>query len=320
MTASGAGLVLSLPGQAEIALVGVAEGRFETKDGDTRLDFGGRGGLVEWASLNRSGEVTSLSVITADPKPLKAATRPVEAQAFRDAPRPWPSFRGDRASGNGDGQGAPLDWSVAAGRNLRFKTALPGIALSSPIVWGDRIFVTAAVSGSGDKTFRTGLYGDGTSVDDDLRALVPALRPRREDGRDRLGSRGLPRAPTGEAPPEVEPVQRHPRHRRQARGRALRQRGPARGLRLRGQAALETRHRHPRLQRSPVGDGRMGPRELARPLRRPRASSRGTAARTRSSPPIAPSDRRGGVAGGARRALDLGHPERAARGRRATSS
>jgi outer membrane protein assembly factor BamB len=167
VTVSGAGLVLSLPGQAGIALVGVALDRFETKDGDTRLDFGGRGGLVEGARLNRGGEITSLSVITADPKPLKAATRPVETQAFRDAPRPWPSFRGTDASGNGDGQGAPLTWNVSAGQNIRFRTAVPGISLSSPIIWGDRIFVTSAVSGSGDKTFRTGLYGDGTSVDDD---------------------------------------------------------------------------------------------------------------------------------------------------------
>jgi outer membrane protein assembly factor BamB len=160
------GLVLSLPGQAEIVLRPVAEDRFETSDGSTRLVFGGRAGLVEGAELNRGGEVANLGVITADPKPLKAATGAADAEAPREASRPWPSFRGTDASGNGDGQGVPLTWNVSAGRNIRFKTALPGIALSSPIIWGDRIFVTSAVSGSGDKTFRTGLYGDGTSVDD----------------------------------------------------------------------------------------------------------------------------------------------------------
>ena len=166
VTVGGEGLILSLPGQADIVLLAVAEDRFLTRDGDTRLVFGGRGGLVEGAELNRSGEVTRLSVITADPKPLKTATGSKDAPAPREAPRPWPSFRGTDASGNGDGQGAPLTWNVGADQNIRFRTAIPGIALSSPIIWGDRVFVTSAVSGSGDKTFRTGLYGDGTSVDD----------------------------------------------------------------------------------------------------------------------------------------------------------
>jgi outer membrane protein assembly factor BamB len=167
VTVADDGLRLRLPGQAEIAFAAVAEDRFLTSDGEARLVFGGRGGLVEGAELNRAGEVTQLGVITADPKPLKAASGPVETEAPRDAPRPWPSFRGTDASGNGDGQGVPLRWNLSAGQNIRFRTALPGIALSSPIIWGDRIFVTSAVSGSGDKTFRTGLYGDGTSVADD---------------------------------------------------------------------------------------------------------------------------------------------------------
>ena len=160
------GLTLSLPGEPELALAAVAEDRFETKDGETRVVFGGRGGLVEGAEVNRRGEVFGLGVITTDPKPLKAAAAPAGEAAPREAPRPWPSFRGTDASGNGDGQGAPLSWNVAAGQNVRFRTAVPGIALSSPIVWGDRIFVTSAVSAASDQTFRTGLYGDGTSVND----------------------------------------------------------------------------------------------------------------------------------------------------------
>jgi hypothetical protein len=160
-------LVLVAPGQPELALRPVAEDRFENAAGDVGVAFGGRAGLVERMLINRGGEVTNWSVVTSDPTPLRAAASPAAgSRAVRAAAKPWPQFRGLRASGIGDGQGAPLEWSVAAGRNLRFKTPLPGVANSSPIVWGDRIFVTAAVSASGDKTFRTGLYGDGTSVDD----------------------------------------------------------------------------------------------------------------------------------------------------------
>jgi outer membrane protein assembly factor BamB len=118
--------------------------------------------------LNVRGEVSNWSLVVSNPQPLPSAA-PAAAEAAaapRQAARPWPGFRGPQASGIGDGQGAPATWSLATRENVRFKTPLPGLAVSSPIVWGDAVFVTSAVSASGDKTFRTGLYGDGTSVDD----------------------------------------------------------------------------------------------------------------------------------------------------------
>jgi outer membrane protein assembly factor BamB len=91
------------------------------------------------------------------------------ALASADNEGHWPSFRGPFASGVADGQDLPLRWNAASGRNIRWKIPIPGIANSSPVVWGDRIFVTTAVSGGGDTTFRTGLYGDVGSVDDATR-------------------------------------------------------------------------------------------------------------------------------------------------------
>jgi hypothetical protein len=41
-----------------------------------------------------------------------------------------------------------------SGKNIKWKTPIPGIANSSPIVWGNRIFVTTAVSKSGDSRSR----------------------------------------------------------------------------------------------------------------------------------------------------------------------
>lgn len=164
------GVGIAFPGQAETVLAAVAEDRFDSADGNLSVVFGGRGGLVEWARVNRGGELSFLGVVTSDPTPVRTAAAPgAEAKPETvpmSAPRPWPQFRGPHASGIGDGQGAPAAWSVATGEGVRFKTPIPGIGLSSPIVWGDRIFVTTAVSGRGDVTFRTGLYGDGTSVDD----------------------------------------------------------------------------------------------------------------------------------------------------------
>jgi outer membrane protein assembly factor BamB len=84
----------------------------------------------------------------------------------RTPPRNWPSFRGEAAAGNGDGQGALAEWDVSSGKGIKWKTPIPGIANASPIVWGDRVLVTTAVSKAGDNTFRTGLYGDVKPVDD----------------------------------------------------------------------------------------------------------------------------------------------------------
>jgi outer membrane protein assembly factor BamB len=57
----------------------------------------------------------------------------------------WPSFRGPAAKGVADDQGLPADWDVKAGRNVRWTAEVPGVGHSSPIVWGDRVFVTTAV-------------------------------------------------------------------------------------------------------------------------------------------------------------------------------
>jgi len=57
----------------------------------------------------------------------------------------WPSFRGPGARGVADGQGLPLDWDVKTGRGVRWQAEIPGVGHSSPIVWGDRVFVTTAV-------------------------------------------------------------------------------------------------------------------------------------------------------------------------------
>ena len=59
----------------------------------------------------------------------------------------WPGYRGPRGSGISSEAGVPLSCSET--ENLVWKTELPGPGSSSPIVWGDRVFVTA-YSGYGD--------------------------------------------------------------------------------------------------------------------------------------------------------------------------
>ncbi len=78
----------------------------------------------------------------------------------------WPSFRGRDASGVADDQRLPDTWDGATGKNVLWRTPIPGLAHSSPIVWGDTVFVTSAISSRKDATFKPGLYGDGDASDD----------------------------------------------------------------------------------------------------------------------------------------------------------
>ena len=58
----------------------------------------------------------------------------------------WPQFRGPAASGVVEGQPAAVNWNTAKAVNVRWKTAVPGLAHSSPVVWGNKIFVTTAIT------------------------------------------------------------------------------------------------------------------------------------------------------------------------------
>jgi outer membrane protein assembly factor BamB len=78
----------------------------------------------------------------------------------------WPSFRGPNASGVADGQALPDQWDAKTGQNILWRTPIPGLAHSSPVVWGDRVFVTSAISSRAGATFKPGLYGDGDASDD----------------------------------------------------------------------------------------------------------------------------------------------------------
>lgn len=57
----------------------------------------------------------------------------------------WPQFRGPTGQGHSTETGLPLHWS--ASENVVWKTAVPGESWSSPIIWGERVFVTTAKDG-----------------------------------------------------------------------------------------------------------------------------------------------------------------------------
>jgi outer membrane protein assembly factor BamB len=61
----------------------------------------------------------------------------------------WPVWRGPRGDGTSHETGLPLTWSAT--ENIRWKTPIPGKGHSSPVVWGDRVFVTTCLEDRGDR-------------------------------------------------------------------------------------------------------------------------------------------------------------------------
>src|SRR5262249_38928676 len=57
-------------------------------------------------------------------------------------------------------------WDGEKGTNIQWRVNIPGLAHSSPVVWGDRVFLTTAVSSRGGEGFKPGLYGEGTASED----------------------------------------------------------------------------------------------------------------------------------------------------------
>jgi outer membrane protein assembly factor BamB len=57
----------------------------------------------------------------------------------------WPQWRGPLATGAAPHAEPPVVWSERDGTNIRWKTPIPGRGHSTPIVWGDRVFLTTAI-------------------------------------------------------------------------------------------------------------------------------------------------------------------------------
>jgi outer membrane protein assembly factor BamB len=84
--------------------------------------------------------------------------------------RNWPQFRGWMSRGVGSSTSSdrsaalPDTWDGESMENIAWKCPIPGLGTSSPIVWGDQVFITTAIRDGDTQGFRVGPYGDVESV------------------------------------------------------------------------------------------------------------------------------------------------------------
>jgi outer membrane protein assembly factor BamB len=82
------------------------------------------------------------------------------------ADRQWPSYRGYMSSGVLDNARLPESFDVSNLVNIRWRILIPGLGLSSPVIWDNRLFITTAISKEDRDGLKPGIYGDGMPVAD----------------------------------------------------------------------------------------------------------------------------------------------------------
>jgi outer membrane protein assembly factor BamB len=53
----------------------------------------------------------------------------------------WPGWRGPRGDGSSISQSLPLEWDGTTGKNILWKTPLPGTGHASPVIWENHVFI-----------------------------------------------------------------------------------------------------------------------------------------------------------------------------------
>jgi outer membrane protein assembly factor BamB len=94
----------------------------------------------------------------------------------------WPQFRGKDAAGVADTSRLPTRWSTT--ENVAWTAEIPGRGWSSPIVWGDRVYLTTAVNSGPFKAASTGIYGNDYAAELQKQGLSDEEILKRVTGRD----------------------------------------------------------------------------------------------------------------------------------------
>ena len=108
----------------------------------------------------------------------------------------WPQFRGPSASGILNGADLPVNWDLESGKNIRWKRFIPGLGHSCPVIWENKVFLTTAISGSGENSVKVGLYGNIDDVDDESVHKFKVYCIDRESGKllwERMAHKGVPK-------------------------------------------------------------------------------------------------------------------------------
>ena len=96
------------------------------------------------------GALTFIEPVVVTPPLAAGSQHTSNARATDDARGNWPQFRGPHSNPVSENRNLPVTWSKT--ENVEWVADVPGVGWSSPVVWGTRVFMTAATSDRPQKT------------------------------------------------------------------------------------------------------------------------------------------------------------------------
>ncbi len=109
----------------------------------------------------------------------------------------WPSFRGPQGCGFIENVTTPEKWSLDSTKHIKWKTPVPGLGHSCPIIWNDYLFVTTAANKTNSESLKVGLYGDIDEANDSIEHEFKVYCLDKNSGKiiwERVARKGIPRS------------------------------------------------------------------------------------------------------------------------------
>lgn len=85
--------------------------------------------------------------------------------AIAQAGENWPAWRGPTGDGRSDSKNLPVEWSLETGKNITWKAELPSWSGGTPVIWGERIFITSPSKAGGQEAGVGGQESGGNGGD-----------------------------------------------------------------------------------------------------------------------------------------------------------
>ena len=98
---------------------------------------------LPWDSTLAAEKDTDTKANTSVKAPTPSAAVSKAVASTKDRLKNWPGFLGPK-SGHAEAKGLSIDWNGETGEGIKWKTKVPLPGFNSPIIWGDKIFLSGA--------------------------------------------------------------------------------------------------------------------------------------------------------------------------------
>jgi len=128
---------------------------------------------------------------------ILVASQNQNLRAQTDYNQQWPGFRGPMGCGFIDNIETATSWNIETGEHIKWKTAIPGLGHSCPVIWDNLLFVTTAASNLKNESLKVGLYGDIDEANDSVEHEFRVYCLDKNSGKiiwERIAHKGIPKS------------------------------------------------------------------------------------------------------------------------------